>query len=335
MKVFFNPKMSTPSHGYSPSGSKPAAAVADWQQRGLDIEIVDFEPATEADLCLAHDPKFVKYVLTRKINNGHGNKIKRVTDSCLWTNGSIIASAKAAITERITCSPSSGHHHSHRSSAGGFCTFNGLCVAAIKAINEGLVSRVGIVDCDAHWFDGVVDIIDRLELHDIVKAWSFGGQFGGRRSGFRQDDLLQQLGETLAGMKDDGVELIIYQAGADPYVNDPLCCGGGMTIEELRERDQFVFTTCQELGLATTYTHAGGYAKDEHGGISEVLEIHRNTALEALKVLSISTPRENSLPSTPTAATTTRKRTHIRDTTMENLGKGFAFIGGIKSPPKD
>jgi hypothetical protein len=83
MKVFFNQKMSTVSHGYSPSGNKPAAAVADWIQRGLDVEIVDFEPATEADLCLAHHPTFVRDILTRKLNNGHGNKIKSVTDSCL------------------------------------------------------------------------------------------------------------------------------------------------------------------------------------------------------------------------------------------------------------
>lgn len=285
MKVFYNPKMSTDSFGYSPSGSKPAAAVADWTQCGLDIEIVDFEPATEADLCLAHDPKFVKDVLTRKINNGHGNKIKSVTDSCLWTAGSMISAARSAVTERITCSPSSGFHHSGRDFCSGYCTFDGLMVAALKLIDEGLVSRVGIVDCDAHWFDGVVDIIDKLNLHDTVKAWSFGGAFDGRRK-FLQEDLLMELGDTLSWMKSDGVELIIYQAGADPYENDPLSGSCGMTMEELRERDQFVFTLCRELGIPVAFNFAGGYTRDEHGGISEVLDIHRNTALEAIAVLN-------------------------------------------------
>lgn len=284
MKVFYNPKMSTPSHGYSPSGSKPAAAVADWIDRGLDIEIVDFKPATAADLALAHDPRFVKGVLTRKISNGHGNKIKSVTDSCLWTVGSMVAAARAAMTEGIACSPSSGFHHAGYADNGAFCTFNGQMVAAQKMIAEGLVSRVGIVDCDAHYGDGTQDIINNLKLDDVIKHWTFGRDVEGRRQNFNQEDFLQQLGETLAGMKEDGVELILYQAGADPHINDPL--GGTMTTEEMRERDQFVFWTCRELGLPVAYDHAGGYQVEDDGSIPVVLELHRNTALEAIAVLN-------------------------------------------------
>ena len=208
MKVFYNPNMSTPSHGYSPSGSKPAAAVADWQAHNLDIEIVDFEPATESDLCLAHDPKFVRGVMSRKMTNGHGNRLKSVTDSCLWTVGSIVAASRAALTDGITCSPTSGFHHAGYNYNGAFCTYNGLIVAARKLIDEGLVSRVGIVDCDAHYGDGTQDIIEKLDLGDVIKHWTFGAEFGGRRKDFNSDDLLKQLGYALAAMRIDGVELI-------------------------------------------------------------------------------------------------------------------------------
>ena len=286
MKVFFNPKMSTPSHGYSPSGSKPSAAVADWTEKGLDIEIMPFEPATQADLCLAHDPVFVTEILTLQYNNGHGNKLKSVTNSCLWTVGSMVAAARRAITDGITCSPSSGFHHAGYAYNGAFCTFNGQMVAARKVIAEGLVSRVGIVDCDAHYGDGTQDIIEQLGLNDVIKHWTFGAEFGGLRSEFSQESLLRQLGRTLADMKSDGVELILYQAGADPHINDPL--GGTMTTDEMRERDQFVFTTCRELGMPVAYAHAGGYQVEADGSIPVVLELHRNTALEAIRVLSIS-----------------------------------------------
>lgn len=81
MKVFFTEQMSVESGGYSPSASKPAAAVADWLAHGLAIQICDFDPATESDLCLAHDRHFVRAVLACEKSNGHGNRIPEVTRS--------------------------------------------------------------------------------------------------------------------------------------------------------------------------------------------------------------------------------------------------------------
>jgi acetoin utilization deacetylase AcuC-like enzyme len=157
---------------YSPSASKPAAVVADWLAHGLAIKICDFEPATEADLCLAHDPQFVRDVLAGRKTNGHGNAIKEVTQSCLLTVGSLMAASRAAFTERITCSPTSGFHHAGFDYNGAFCTFNGLIVAARAAINEGLCSKVAILDCDAHYGDGTDDIIGRLKLEDQIQHWT-------------------------------------------------------------------------------------------------------------------------------------------------------------------
>jgi acetoin utilization deacetylase AcuC-like enzyme len=41
--------------------------------------------------------------------------------------------------------------------------------------------------------------------------------------------------------------VLLYQAGADPHINDPL--GGWMTTEQLLERDTIVFETCRKIGL--------------------------------------------------------------------------------------
>jgi acetoin utilization deacetylase AcuC-like enzyme len=320
MKVFYNPKMSTPSHGYSPSGSKPAAAVADWQNRGLDIQIVDFKPVTENDLCLAHDPRFVKRVLTGKESNGHGNTIKAVTDSCLWTCGSMVAASRQALIDGITCSPSSGFHHSGFSFNGCFCTWNALVIAARKMIEEGRVAKVGIIDCDAHWFDGVVDILDTLELNDVIKAWSFGGEF--TTQSFSQRRLIAQLRMTIRKMKEQGVELILYQAGADPHINDPL--GGLMTTEEMRERDELVFDMCANLGIPVAYAHAGGYIVESDGSIPQVLELHRNTAMEAIRALK---SQVNPTPSP-------KKWIRLHDTTVKNLGESIAIVGGVRAPKR-
>lgn len=279
MKVFYDPRMSVDSGGYSPSGSKPALCVADWQDLG--IEVCGFEPVTVSDLCLAHDPEFVRGVMSLKLMNGHGNRLKSVTDSCLWTVGSMVAASRSALTDGITCSPSSGHHHSEYRESMMFCTYNGLIVAAQKMFAENLVDKVGILDLDYHWGNGTQDCIDKLKLHDRIKHWSFGGEYPVHN--FNQGEFLNEIYAVLCGMKSDGCGLIIYQAGGDMHIDDPL--GGVSTTEELRQRDQLVFEICSELGMAVAYCHAGGYMRDEDGGISGVLEIHRNTAVEAIRVL--------------------------------------------------
>lgn len=278
MKVFYDCRMSVDSGGYSPSGSKPAAVVANWTDLG--IEVCEFEPATEEDLCLAHSRKYVRNVLSCREANGHGNRLPKVTEATRWTCGSMVAAGRQALVDQVACSPSSGFHHAGYTSGGGFCTFNGLIVAARKLQNEGLVDRVGIIDCDVHYGDGTDDIIQTLDLRSRIRHWTFGAAFG--RSAFEQNAFLDELRSTLVEMQTAGIKLILYQAGADPHVDDPL--GGVMTTEEMRERDQQVFNCCKQLEMPVAFCLAGGYQRDKNGGISKVLALHRATMVEAITV---------------------------------------------------
>jgi acetoin utilization deacetylase AcuC-like enzyme len=75
--------------------------------------------------------------------------------------------------------------------------------------------------------------------------------------------------------------LIVYVAGADPYVEDQL--GGlALTIEGLKERDRIVFESALRYGAAVAVTLAGGYAYD----VNDTVTIHANTAKAAREVLS-------------------------------------------------
>jgi acetoin utilization deacetylase AcuC-like enzyme len=280
MKVYFNSRMSVEVAGFSPSPNKPAAAVSDWQERGLRVEVCDFEPVSEKDLCLAHDPDYVRGVLAGLISNGHGNFDPRVAESCRWTSGSMLAASRAAVSDGVAVSPSSGFHHAGYERNHGFCTFNGLIVSAEMLRAEGLVRKVGIIDCDAHYGDGTDDIIRRLKLQTRIKHWTFGQHFGLKP--FSQAELLSELARSLKEMKSLGVGLVLYQAGADPHVEDPL--GGFMTTDEMRERDRFVFQTCQSLRIPVAITLAGGYQRDSRGTIGPVLALHRATIVEATKV---------------------------------------------------
>ena len=75
-----------------------------------------------------------------------------------------------------------------------------------------------------------------------------------------------------------GCDVVLYQAGADPHIDDPL--GGWLTIEQLRERDRLVFENAERFGLPIAWNLAGGYQSP----LRKVLDIHDNTMLECVSV---------------------------------------------------
>ena len=73
-----------------------------------------------------------------------------------------------------------------------------------------------------------------------------------------------------------GCALVLYQAGADPHINDPL--GGWLTTDEMRERDRLVFEGLRQRGIPCAWNLAGGYQTP----LRKVLDLHDNTMLEAM-----------------------------------------------------
>jgi hypothetical protein len=58
--------------------------------------------------------------------------------SVLLTNGGALAAATRALDDGIAAALASGFHHSHADHGEGFCTFNGLVVAAEAGVRPGL-----------------------------------------------------------------------------------------------------------------------------------------------------------------------------------------------------
>jgi acetoin utilization deacetylase AcuC-like enzyme len=268
--------MSCPSGGYSPSGQKPAAVYADWLEQHL-IEPMSFEPVSHDDLCLAHSTAYVEGVFSGETNNGHGNKNLDVAESTRWTVGSMVAAAREAVRSRVACSPSSGFHHACFGTCGGFCTFNGLIVASRKLLAEGLVRRVGILDCDWHYGDGTDDIMRRLKLDNEIMHHTSGDQ-----SLRDSDHYFIWLESAIQQLREANVNLILYQAGADAHIDDPL--GGLLNNEELSKRDSMVFERCNDEKIPIAWNLAGGYQRAADGSIRKVIEIHRETMRQCKRV---------------------------------------------------
>lgn len=277
MKVFYRPEQTVVNvHSVSPSAGKPANVVADWLAKGLIApdDVCSFAPASRADLVRVHDPVFVDGVLDLEIENGFGNCSDSVASSLPFTSGSLLAAARYAVGQRENvCSPTSGFHHAGHDFAEGFCTFNGLMVTAAALLASGEVRSVGILDCDVHYGNGTDDILSRLSLQG-VRHHTMGRAFRERAdTGRGASQFLAWLDAALKDCSD--VDLLIYQAGADPHINDPL--GGLLDSVTLAKRDHAVFKAFQ--GRALVWNLAGGYQRDLNGGIEPVLKIHRTTAV--------------------------------------------------------
>jgi acetoin utilization deacetylase AcuC-like enzyme len=270
--VFYSDKLLAESASFSPSAGKPKPVIESWRTAGLPIEVRAVDPATIADLCLAHDRTYVTSILDCTALNGFGNKRPDVARSLPYTTGAMINAACTALGYGVACAPVSGFHHAGYSSALGFCTFNGLMVTAIKLLNQGKLKRVLILDLDQHYGNGTDDIIERLKLSAAVTNLSFGAWYGKPRDA---PVYLERLRAEVEKFKN--FDLILYQAGADLHVDDPL--GGVLNNEQMRERDRIVFEAAKDARVPLVWDLAGGYQDP----ISKVVRIHMATMEECVR----------------------------------------------------
>lgn len=279
IKVVYSTDMVSDSlRPLSPSARKPAIiADALAHQAHWPLEFVAPFPAAIDDLCRVHDCAFVEDVLGLRRPNGFGSVSESVARSLPYTSGACITSAKIALREGVSASLTSGFHHAGPNGGRAFCTFNGLMVAAAQLLHEERVRRVAIVDCDYHYGDGTQAIIDAYGLGGQIDHLSFGKSY---RKPHQADAYLDEVIGLRARFREQRPDIILYQAGADTHVDDPL--GGLLTTEQMRRRDREVFDLARALQIPVTWNLAGGYQVEPDGSIPRVVELHLNTFEEAL-----------------------------------------------------
>jgi acetoin utilization deacetylase AcuC-like enzyme len=258
----------------SPSAQKPGAVMTSWLVRFLgQIEAIQPDPVTVEQLSLAHDRSYVEGILSCQLRNGFHNSSPDIARSLPYTTGAMLAAAREAIRNgKVAVAPCSGFHHAGWARAEGYCTFNGLIVSALVLKQEGLVNRVGILDYDQHVGNGTQELINRLGL-DWVRHISAATEYC---YASQAEDFLAAIPDMTQSMSD--CDVILYQAGADPHIRDPL--GGWLTTDQLRSRDRLVFESCASLEVPIAWNLAGGYQQPLH----RVLEIHDNTMRECIAV---------------------------------------------------
>jgi len=182
-----------------------------------------------------------------------------------------------------------GFHHAFADHGEGFCYVNDIAVGIRKMIREGRIKKAAVIDCDLHQGNGTADIfrqdpdvftfsIHQERLYPIKEDSDLDiGLDDDTGDEVYNEKLRQAVPQVLDSHEP---ELVVYVAGADPYVNDQL---GTLVLTKrgLAIRDRIVIEGCHKRGVPVVPVLAGGYAIDT----TDTVDIHANTARECLRVL--------------------------------------------------
>lgn len=254
-----------------------AKMVTDGKVSG--VELVAPKLATEEELLLIHSPEYVEGVMSGELKNlAAGVWSKKLLKSILATTGGMRDATNEALRNGRSGSFSSGLHHARADAGMGFCTFNGLALAALEALKK--VKSVGILDLDAHCGGGTANILKtnkRVRLAD-VSVCSYDSWTPTVKSRHfiqvvdKPKSYLATVDKALKTL--EGVEFLIYNAGMDTH--EKAGGMGGITLEIIQEREALVVEWARERKVPIVFALAGGYT---WSGLTlkEVAKLHLET----------------------------------------------------------
>jgi acetoin utilization protein AcuC len=136
------------------------------------------EPASEADLFLAHSEEYVKFVKMMSdvgsgyLDYGDTPASKGIYEGSLAVVGGSIMCADLIMNGKVShaFNPGGGLHHAKSDRAAGFCVFNDIAITVRYIQKRYGVKRIVVVDIDGHHGDGTQEILRnepvmKIDLH--------------------------------------------------------------------------------------------------------------------------------------------------------------------------
>ena len=253
-----------------------------------DIKLVSPEPATVEQLLLAHTAEYIEAFLSGEpyyvASAALGEWSEEVVASVLASTGGVIEAALTALESGKSGSLSSGLHHAASDHGAGFCTINGLAIAALVALQNGAKS-VGILDVDAHCGGGTFDILGDnplIRIGDVstngYDTWRSGQERHKLEITTDPDTYLDVVAEMLEHI--GSVDLLLLNAGMDPAEGGSAGSTRGFTSELLEQRELLVAEWCERTNTPVAFVLAGGYVGSNLtlGGVAD-LHMHTVAAI--------------------------------------------------------
>ncbi|MEO0453137.1 MAG: histone deacetylase [Verrucomicrobiota bacterium] len=264
------------------------------------VDVIEIQPFPKERLTCVHDPDYLNRInwddeigqsgLTHNERKRLGlpSSPRLLNRSTLETSGTYYA-AQWALEDGIAANLAGGTHHAFPDRGQGYCVLNDVAVT-IQLLRQDQhrcqEMHYLVVDTDAHQGNGTNAIfqddsyVTTFSIHvgknypsqkvpgdcDIeLPRWVDGETY------------LQAMESTLPGLfQSVEPDLVFWISGADNHENDRF---GQMklTTENMRQRDRFILTLCQEFHVPTTVLYGGGY--NQKRGMTAAL--HAQSILEA------------------------------------------------------
>ena len=270
--------------------------VAEGLRDAKDIRLVEPSALTEADLRRVHTQAYIDSIKSGEPRDlAESQKFPwspQLFPSVLLTGGGCLAATRQALQDGVSAALVSGFHHASAEHGEGFCTFNSLVVSLEAMRAAGEIRTAAVLDMDLHYGNGTAqlarsrpwlfamsiygnDYWDNNVYRDVTMRHHDDGE---NHQSFAlpaecdRATMLRIMDEALPLIAEREPDVLIYQAGADPYFEDPFS-PLALDHADLQARDACVLAFAKEQGIPSAWVLAGGYTAD----VSKVVRVHLGT----------------------------------------------------------
>jgi acetoin utilization deacetylase AcuC-like enzyme len=198
---------------------------------GPEVELVEPDPATEAQIAAVHTRDHIDWV-----------KDAGVYEAAALAAGGAVKAAEIGLVEPCFGLIRPPGHHASADSAWGFCYINNMAVALTHLKNSGRIETAYVLDIDLHYGDGTVDTLEG-------KGWAsvYNVSVKGRAA-----YLLTVRDE----MKSCKADIIGISAGFDAHEKD---WGGILNTDDYTQIGRMVKASTERCGGGCFALLEGGY----------------------------------------------------------------------------
>ena len=295
LTVYFHPGYAAPI-GQHIMPIRKFGLVAEGLRDANDIQLVEPPPLAEADLHRVHTREYIDAIKTGEPRGlAESQKFPwspELFPSVLLTGGGCLAAARQAMRDGVSAALVSGFHHACADHGEGFCTFNGLVVSLETMRAAGDIQTAAVLDMDLHYGNGTAqlaatrpwlfavsiygnDYWENIPFRDVTTRHHDDGENHrsfALREGCDRAEMFRVMDDALPLIAARKPDVLIYQAGADPYFEDPYS-PLALDYADLRVRDSRVFAFAKEQGIPIAWVLAGGYTED----VTKVVRVHLST----------------------------------------------------------
>lgn len=195
--------------------------------------------------------------------------------------GGTVTAAFLALDQNWAINIGGGYHHASSSTGGGFCIYADITLALTFLFDSNRIKSALIVDCDAHQGNGHerdFKTDNRVYILDVFNHEIYPHDFEAKdrmdrdvrlKSGTEDGEYLRKLSKELsATLGEFNADIIIYNAGTDILIGDPLGLMN-VTPQGVIERDEIVFKMAFNSRTPIVMLTSGGYTKSSSTVIAD------------------------------------------------------------------